>query len=176
MDEEQDLDGRLQDFWTVALKHAKIGDLDVVLGRQWGEALAPPAWSFGESPEEADAWVALVLEGRVTATSGLLDDLTAGGASLPQKGDLSVILDGTGTPRALIRDAEVTVLPFAQVTADQADAEGEGGLDHWRASHREVWEAAGYTVDDSTSVVWEPFTVLYPPMGRPRGGGSDPRP
>jgi len=156
-----DRDDLLQQFWALAQRYAKIGDLDVIMGKGWSESLAPPAWSFGGTPEESDALLALVLAGHKTATSGLLQEYEEDNESLPRKGDLSIILDAEGTPQALIRETEVQVVPFGQITSSQAEAEGEGDLETWRNLHRTFWERQGYLIDDDTRVVWERFTVVY---------------
>jgi len=161
MDDDQS-DEQLQDFWTSAQRYADIGDLDVVMGRQWGQALPPPAWSFGDTLELADQLLELVLNGHKTATTGLHQEYVDGDEPLPQKGDLSIITDSAGQPRVLIRDVDVQVIRVGDVTQSQVDAEGEGDdLDAWRETHCAVWQQAGYEVGDDTLVVWERFKVLY---------------
>jgi len=167
MDDDQAVevsgDDRINAFWEVAHRYADIGDLDVVMGRQWGEALPPPSWSFGDSAEMADRLLELVLAGRKTATSGLLQEYVDEDEPLPKTGDLSIIVDGSGRPRALLRDVEVKRVRFADVTSAQAAAEGEGDgtLESWREAHLQFWQREGYEVSDDTVVVWERFEVLY---------------
>jgi len=157
-------DDALQDFWRVARSRAGIGNADVYLGIPWGEAVVPPAWSFGDSPELADSLLNLVLSGAKRATTGVEQEYLDQNEPLPQPGELSIILDGAGRPRALVREIEVRVLPFGDVTAEQAAAEGEGdlSLQWWRQAHQETFARYGYAVDDGTNVVWERFEVLYP--------------
>ncbi|MDR2930590.1 MAG: ASCH domain-containing protein [Propionibacteriaceae bacterium] len=154
---------QLQRFWAVASLHADLGEVEVFMGTSWGQAMAPPAWSFGSTPELADELVNRVLSGDKTATTGPYQDYVDD-EPLPKVGDLSIVLDGAGTPKALIRDVEVVTTTFGQITAEQAAAEGEGdrSLDHWREVHRQAFSSYGYEVDDSTKVVWERFVVLYP--------------
>jgi len=151
----------IQSFWTLAQTHANVGDLDVVLGKNWGTAMAPPAWTFGGSPDESDAMLALVLVKRKTATTSLLQEYEEDKEPLPRKGDLSIILDTDGIPQALIRTAEVAILPFGKLTPDQAKAEGEPDLESWRQSRRTMWTNQGYVIDDDTRIVWERFTIMY---------------
>ena len=75
----------------------------------------PQAWSFGGTPEMADELLALVLAGTKTAGASQLWDYEAAGDPLPQVGELSVILDGAGTPRALLRTVDVRIMPFDEV-------------------------------------------------------------
>jgi len=154
-------DDQLQEFWSQAQRHAHVGDLDVVMGTSWGESLVPPVWTFGGTVEESDALLALVLSGKKTAITGLLEEYESDDEPLPHKGDLSIILDAEGVPRALIRTVEVVVVPFSELTLDQAEAEGEPDLDSWRRSHRTFWEHESYEITDGTRVVWEQFTVVY---------------
>jgi len=157
-------DDALQSFWRVVRSRAGVGNADVYLGTPWGEAVVPPAWSFGDSPAMADRLLALVLSGAKRATTGVQQDYTDQDEPLPRPGELSIILDGAGIPRALVREIDVEVLPFGQVSAEQAAAEGEDdlSLESWRAAHRAAFARSGYEVDDETLVVYERFEVLYP--------------
>ena len=163
MDLEEFDDDLLQQFWIAAQGHAKLGDLDVIVGRAWSQSVVPPAWSFGDSPEMADELLALVMEGKKTATSSLAHEYEDEGEALPNVGDLSIILDGQGTPTALIKTTEVCVQPFSEVSLNQSAAEGEGDctLENWRATHRQLWTRDGHEFEDETLVVWESFKVLY---------------
>ncbi len=156
-------DDQLQRFWAMASRRARLGDIEVVMGTPWSEAMVPPAWSFGDSPEQADHLLALVLAGDKTATTSLRQEYEEEGEPLPKPGDLAILLDGASRPRALIREVEVVVTPFGQITDRQAAAEGEGDrtLDSWRQAHRDFWERGGRTVDEASPVVWERFKVLY---------------
>jgi len=158
------LDGMLQRFWELTQRYAHVGDFDVYLGKSWSQAVPPPAWSFGDSPEQADDLLDLVLAGRKTATTGLYQEYLDEGEPLPRPGELSIILDGAGLPRALVREREVRVVPFGEVTAEMAALEGEGdrSLEYWRRVHRAVFQRPDRPIDDATVVVWERFKLLYP--------------
>jgi len=124
----------------------------------------PPAWSFGDTPEMADKLLALVSAGKKTATTGLYQEYVNDGEPLPIVGELSIILDGGGLPQALVREAEVVVTRFGDITPQQAAAEGEGDqtLESWRAGHRAFFEGRSHIIDDDSLVVWERFELLYP--------------
>ena len=159
--ESETPDDQLQRFWTQAQRHAHVGDLDVVMGTSWGESLVPPAWSFNGDAEDSDALLAQVLSGAKTAITGLAEEYDPDDDPLPRKGDLSILLDAEGTPRALLRTTKVVVVPFGDIEVDQAIAEGASDLDSWREAHRTFWEQQSYEITDSTKVVWERFTVVY---------------
>lgn len=164
-------DDQIQTFWDDARLRAKVNRAPGYLGVNSEETLAPPAWSFGAGPQEADELLALVLAGTKTATSSARRDYADSEEQEPAAGDLSIITDGAGHPRALIRTTAVRTVPFGEVDADHAAAEGEGdlSLEHWRAVHREFFEASanGTPVTDDLPVILEQFEVLYTPEPDP---------
>ena len=180
-------------FWADARIRGKLNRIEVYAGAQVSDTLPPPAWSFGgeDDPQTADRLLGLVLAGRKTATASAYrdyeadartrqalgegpaegDTLTRTGVdldlALPEPGLLSILLDGSGRPRALVRITDVDVCRFADVPAEHARLEGEGNgtLADWRAIHREAFAATaphGEPVDDDTLVVLERFEVLVP--------------
>ena len=156
----------MERFWTLARSQARITAIPGYFGPGTLEVLAPPAWSFGGTPEEADALLDLVLDGTKTATSGALWDYEQEGEPLPQQGTLSILLDGSGTPRALIEATAVVVVPFDEVDEEHAFLEGEGdrSLAHWRVVHERFFadiatHDRGFVPD--MPVVLERFRVLY---------------
>jgi uncharacterized protein YhfF len=135
------------------------------------QSLAPAAygtWSFGDSPEMADELAELVARGTKTATASLLWEYQSEGESLPQAGDISMVLDGRERPVCLIQTVQVDVKPFDQVDAAFAFDEGEGdrSLDYWRDGHWHFFSRAcqriGRTPSQSMPVVCERFRLIYP--------------
>ncbi len=160
--------GEILAFWEVARVRAGVVRLVSVTGPDVHGSLVPPVWSFGDDPELADELLGLVLDGVKTGTSTALAELEAAGQPLPAKGDLSIVLDGRGRPGALIRTTEIATVPFGEVDAAFAAAEGEGDrtLESWRAQHETAWrrvlEALGAELAAHTPVVTERFELLYP--------------
>ena len=157
----------IEAFWQRAQQHADLAQVSSYTGVNPLAVLRPPAWGFGATPEQADELVALVLAGEKTATAGALWDYEAEGEPLPQVGGLSIVLDGAGHPRALIATTEVSVVPFDEVDADHAAAEGEDdrSLDSWRRIHEHFFTLhaehdRGFQRD--MPVVLERFRLLYP--------------
>jgi len=140
----------------------------VVTGMSAEATLPPPAWSFGDNPELADQLLDLVLAGTKTATATSLAELEQAGEPVPGRGDLSIVLDGAGHPRALIRTTDVQVLAFRDVTEEQAAAEGEDdrSLASWRREHstyfRRVLAGGGAAFSEDLPVAIETFELLYP--------------
>lgn len=166
---EAGLDSRLTDFWDAARGHLGWGKLDAVLGESVDGAVVPPAWSFGDDARLADELLGLVLDGRKTATSTALAEFTAQGEPLPRVGDVSIVVDSVGDPRALLRTTAVEVVPFDQVGDEHAAAEGEDdrSLASWRREHERYWRRVLGDDGFSTTmdVVTERFELVYPTAG-----------
>lgn len=130
------------------------------------EAL-PLAWAFGATPEHADELLDLVLRGVKVGTASSMWDYEATGEPLPVVGELSIVLDGADEPRAVIETTSLRVVPFDEVDAEHAAAEGEGDrtLAYWRAAHERYWRAhsedpRGFEHD--MPVLCERFRLLWP--------------
>ena len=156
----------VESFWELARFHAKLNSVPSYFGPTTLEVVPPPAWSFGDSPEQADALLALVLDGTKTATTSALRDYEADDEPLPEPGTMGILLDGSGHPRALVEVTEVTVVPFEEVTEEHARAEGEGdgSLAAWREEHERFFRATapeGVGFSPDMPVVLERFRVVY---------------
>lgn len=147
----------LEQFWS-AVRAAHLSNLP--------EAV-PEAWAFGATSAHADQLLDLVLAGIKVGTASSLWDYEATGDPLPQVGELSIILDGRGVPRAVIETTMLRTVPFDEVTEEHAFAEGEGDrtLAHWRAVHERFWRdhsenPRGFAAD--MPVLCELFRLVYP--------------
>jgi len=125
-------------------------------------------WHFCDSQESADRLVQLVLQGIKTATCGMVWNFEADGEKLPEKGDLSIIIDWKGQPLCIIETTEATLKPFNEVGAMHAFDEGEGdrSLEYWRRVHWEVFSrecaALGKKPTENMPLLCEQFRVLFP--------------
>ena len=115
-----------------------------------------PRWSFGDSPELADALLALVREGRKTATCWAAAQM---GPTVA--GERSVVLDGAGRPALLVETLSCVAVRYCDVGPEFAALEGEGdlSLEHWRAAHRRYFTRAGVFAEDM-ELCCETFRVL----------------
>lgn len=133
-----------------------------------GENATYTSWHFGNGGAMADELAALVLEGRKRATAGALWSYEAEGDELPQIGDYSVITDGSGIARCVIRTTSVEIVPFDEVSAGFAAAEGEGdrSLEYWREGHWHFFTLDlaqfGMEPHPKMPVVCERFDVAWP--------------
>jgi uncharacterized protein YhfF len=103
------------------------------------------SFAFGDSPQMADALLALVIAGKKTATCGALRDYPEGSEDMPVVGRRDVVLDGQGRPAALIETFEVTIRRFDEMDEQFAHEEGEGQrtLADWRAGHEAYFTRNG---------------------------------
>jgi uncharacterized protein YhfF len=129
----------------------------------------PDAFGFGGEGELADELAALVLAGKKRATASLPVEYTALGEALPKAGDMSIILNGTGDPVAIIERTSVDLVEFHAVDAKFAahEGEGDGSLAYWRQAHTwyfsQVCEKLGGKLEDKTLVLCQRFKVVWPP-------------
>lgn len=159
-------------FWERARVHARLNVAPTYFGPTTLEVVPPPAWSFGSTPEQADALLALVLDGTKTATASAAEEY--GEEPLPRPGQLGILLDGRGRPRALVETTAVEVVAFDRVDAEHARLEGEGdrSLAHWREVHERFFaETAGpgRGFDPSMPVVLERLRVVWAEPDGPGG-------
>ena len=96
----------LRVFWELARFHAKLNAAPTYFGPTTLESVPPPAWAYGDSAEESDAFVAQVLADEKGSTMATEADYAG---ELPQSGVLSILCDGSGVPRALVEVTDVAV-------------------------------------------------------------------
>lgn len=125
-------------------------------------------WSFGDKPEMAAQLAHLVVNGDKRATMGWIDAAERDGTPLAYPGGVSVVTDGFGFPRCVLRSTDVREYAFRDVPAASAAAEAEGDhtYEDWREGHEAYFtrEAArlGLAFDDSARISVEHFEVLWP--------------
>ncbi|GAA1918329.1 hypothetical protein [Nocardioides hwasunensis] len=107
LSEHDDFDHEeLRVFWDLARYHAKLNAAPTYFGPTTLESVPPPAWAFGDSAEESDAFVETVLDGESGSTTAASSDYDG---DLPEVGVLSILCDGSGKPRALVEVTDVAV-------------------------------------------------------------------
>ncbi|PUA79976.1 hypothetical protein [Nocardioides currus] len=106
---EQTGSDEIGSFWELARFHAKLNVAPAYFGPTTLEVVRPPAWSYGETPEEADAFVAGLDAGEPIATHAPAAAYEEDGAEMPVAGALSILCDGAGHPVALLEVEEVEV-------------------------------------------------------------------
>ncbi|QBE50315.1 ASCH domain-containing protein [Leucobacter triazinivorans] len=127
---------------------------------------------FGDHAQLADELLDLVLFGAKRATADLVDEFVSRGDALPRIGEHWIACDGSGAPRAILRSTDLRVGPFSHGDASfaAAEAEGDGSLESWQREHRRYWTrvcaARGASWSESQEIVFEHFSVVWPPEHR----------
>ncbi len=124
------------------------------------------AWRFGGAP---DYLVALVMQKIKTATASGYDLYFIPGEEeeLPQIDTYSIIEDSTGQAVCVIQTTKISVVPFDEVSGEQAYKEGEGdrSLVYWRKVHEEFFEedfaSCGVKFDLKSKILCEEFELVY---------------
>ena len=125
------------------------------------------AESWGDNPELANELGDLIARSIKTATCSALWEWEAEKKPIPQKGQLTVVLDGEGQPLCIVETTEVTIRHYNEVDAEFAQAEGEGdfSLDYWREAHRKFFSRTlpkiGWEFSEDMPLVCERFQVIY---------------
>jgi len=118
-----------------------------------------------------DQLVDAILTGRKTSTTSLAHEYEMNGEALPHCGQRFAIVDSSDRRVAIIEVTSVLVVALGEVDLAHAVDEGEGHttLAAWRAGHEVFWRSAAmsgepsdatFTVDDTTPVVLERFTLV----------------
>lgn len=127
-----------------------------------------PAWYFGDNPTLAHDLADLVLAGVKTATCTMLAEFEHDQEPLPLEGAREIFTDFDGIPLGIIETTAVEVLPFNQVGADFAAAEGEGDRTYayWHAAHTRYFTrrcaVLGLDFREDIPVVCQRFRLVYP--------------
>lgn len=93
--------------------------------------------SYGDSDQLSQELIALILGGQKRAYASLAWSYEHDHESLPQAGDIEIVMDHLGRAVLVTRIVSVAVLPYSAVTHEHAAAEGEGdsSLEYWRKAH-----------------------------------------
>ncbi len=127
------------------------------------------AAALGETRSVADEHADLVVRGIKRAHATLKRDFEKELDPLPQIGDHLVVLDGAGTPRAIVRTTHVELRYFNQIDDEFAFDAGEGDLTlrWWLTAHRQDFaergEREGFEVHEQIELVLEWFEMVWPP-------------
>lgn len=124
-------------------------------------------WAFGDSAAMADDLLALVLEGKKTATASNYRLYELEQEPIPYEGLYNVILNGKGEAKAIIKTTSIEIIPFKEVPAEFAYLEGEGdrSLAYWRNVHEAFFKREFMQIEEEFNenmlVVCEKFKLVY---------------
>ena len=126
------------------------------------------AFHFDDNEPSANELADLVLRGRKCATAALQWAYESEGKQTPKPGSLSIVTRWSGVPVCVIETTSIEIMPFANVGADFAAAEGEGdgSLAFWQRAHTAFFGREcvrlGRKFVPSAPVVCERFRVVFP--------------
>jgi len=122
---------------------------------------------FGDNPALAAELVALVLEGRKTASGGLLIEYEKDEFPLPNVGDRKIVINGSREPVCVIEVTDVEIKKFSEVDAAFAYDEGEDdrSYESWHREHVKYFTRRlrnwSMEFSEDLPVVCERFRVVY---------------
>lgn len=124
------------------------------------------AFHFCNDEKNANELLALVLEGKKTATASALPSYEIEGEPQPKIGDLSIVTDFSGNPFCVIETVSVLKMPFRDMTYDICKREGEDeNLEGWQNNHikffSEEAQSLGFEFSWDMEIVFEDFKVIY---------------
>ncbi len=115
---------------------------------------------FADNSALSAELLALVRQGKKTATCDALRNYQGGELKLPTVGRRDIALNWNGEPALVIETTEVNIQPFCDVDEGFALAEGENdSLAGWRADHKLYFERNG-GFDNEMLLVCERFKVV----------------
>lgn len=124
------------------------------------------AFSFGSNPNQVAHLLSLILAGDKTATSSAVIEYEATKTPMPERGSLSILLDGYGQPGCIIETHAVQKLPFSEMNFALCSKEGEDdNLKSWQTKHlkffKEIAQEFGQEFTDQSEILFEEFRVIY---------------
>lgn len=126
------------------------------------------ATAYGHTRAVADELAALIRSGDKRAHATLERDFEAEGDPLPRPGEHIVVLDGRGTPQAIVRLRHVERRHFDQIDDEFAFECGEGDrtLAWWLVAYRQDFaeraEREGFQVGERAVLILEYFDLVWP--------------
>ena len=156
-----------------------VEDLTRYLG--WTDDRVPPrkpkVGNFGDSAKMSASLLQLIRKGVKTATASLVWEWEAEGQTLPEAGDVMIVLDWQQNPVMVIEYTDVEVKPFSEADAQFAWDEGEGdrSLEFWRKVHWAFFTSAsaqlGKAPSEEMPVLFTRFLVLFDKETASQPGG-----
>ncbi len=123
-------------------------------------------FKFGDSAALCQQLIALVRQGRKTATCAALAEFEGEPEAMPLVGRCDIAANWDGTPALVIRTTHVEEVRFCDVTEEMALAEGEDdSLLAWRKSHKAYFKRNG-DYDPEMMLVFEHFELVEDLAGR----------
>ncbi len=123
---------------------------------------------FCNDEYNANECARLVNIGKKTATCSLKEAWDFDNEPYPQVGELKIITNWHNEPICIIQLTEVKFAKFSEVTAEfaQAEGEGDGSYEWWQQAHIEFFTEYAKTINsefnENSELVLERFKKMYP--------------
>lgn len=127
----------------------------------------PQTFFFCDNKKDADECAELVVQKIKQATSPSVWWFEKNKEPLPKKGDIAIVTNWNGEPKAIIRTTKVEIVKFKDITPKYAHTEGEGDrtLAHWKKVHWDFYQNEMKTFNESPSedmeIVCEYFETIW---------------
>lgn len=128
----------------------------------------PNAWYFCDNQKDANECAELVIKGIKQATATSLWWYETNKHPLPQIGDINIVTNWKGEPKAIIQTTKIERVAYKDIDAEFAatEGEGDGSLEFWRTVHWAYYSREMKPYGDSPSedmiIVCEHFKTLWP--------------
>ena len=125
------------------------------------------AWHFEATEEGANKLAELVLSGKKRATAGLVCAYDYDNDPYPKIGDINIITDWYGEAKCVIKNTNVRIIKFNEMTEELAAKEGEGdlSLEYWKNEHEKFFkmdcEEIGKEFTEDIPFFFIEFEVVY---------------
>jgi uncharacterized protein YhfF len=149
----------VETMWTEYLKC--IGESVIATSKTY------EAWHFCNNEIDANHLADLTRRGIKRATASLMKSYELENEPLPKVKDLNIVTYYDGTAACIIEVTNVKIVPFHEITEEDAKVEGEGdgSLAYWREGHlkffNEEAEVNNYEFKETDLVVFMTFEVIY---------------
>jgi len=127
----------------------------------------PVSFYFCDNKKDADECADLVVNRVKRATSPSVWSIKKNKEKFPEIGDIAIVTDWEGFPKAIIRTIKVDIVKFKDISPEYAFLEGEGdkSLAYWRNVHLEYYSnemsAFGELPDDNMDIICEQFERIW---------------
>jgi len=120
---DDEIDQHVEAFWRESVFKARINHMPTYFGPTPLEVVRPPAWSWGETDQDADAFVDSLVAGRTTGFA-VPADAYGEEEPAPEIGEMGIVLDSRMEPRALVVTTEVLTLSSGELDRESTVVEG----------------------------------------------------
>lgn len=127
----------------------------------------PSNFYFCDNKRDADECAELVVKKIKQATSPSVWWFEKNNEPLPKIGDIAIVTNWEGSPKAIIRTTKVEIVKFKDITEQYAHIEGEGdkSLEYWKKVHWDYYqnEMKGFneSPNEEMAIVCEYFETIW---------------